>query len=219
MQVFDLYKNHEPKCPLIGWSLLPVAHLKLGWSINVQIQLFESQLYWFVRIGTCRYKWSRVCINSQSVLSDSQEPSFTQHTMTSLSPYILRRLTHGSQAYYPLPAAALAGWLAQWLRDLRAVFEVHWGREWKVMDLCVMTCFTWTLPLSVTPALLRSATQILIVLFQSRQVLTLHPFCLPPLCFLFISCMILYSPCVFLLLSSRLWRCSACIIPDGEAAV
>lgn len=53
-----------------------------------------------------------------------------------------------------------AGSVVEWISDLRPVFEVHWGREWEVMDLCFMTCFTDTLLFSVTPAHLRFAPQI-----------------------------------------------------------
>jgi len=39
--------------------------------------------------------------------------------------------------------------------DLRPVFEVRRGSERELMDLCLATCFTGTLPFSVTPDHLR----------------------------------------------------------------
>lgn len=81
----------------------------------------------------------------------------------------LHRRTHTSHAHYAPHAAMQAGAMVEWIHDLRPVFEVRWGREWEVMDLCVMTCFTGTLPFSVTPAHLWRALHILILFIQSWQ--------------------------------------------------
>lgn len=116
------------------------------------------------------------------------------------------------------------------MHDLRPVFEVHWGREWELMDLCFMTCFTGTLPLWVTLAHLWFILQILILFIQSWQPCIIHPsildlylywfffFCLClDVCLYFSSSASLYvsffslSPLsVSLLFSSWLQRCSPC---------
>ena len=100
------------------------------------------------------------------------------------------RPTHTSHAHYALHAAMQAGGTLEWIPDLRPVFEVHWGREWEVMDLCVMTCFTGTLPFSVTPAHLWCALQILILFIQSWQPRIIPP---PPISTSALSLSILLS--------------------------
>lgn len=72
---------------------------------------------------------------------------YTQHAGTALvDGHIHYTQTHISPAYYTLPAAMQAVSMVEWVHDLRPVFEVRRGREWKVMDLCFMTCFTGTVP-------------------------------------------------------------------------
>lgn len=68
-----------------------------------------------------------------------------------------------------------AGCVVEWMYDSRTIFEVHRGREWELMDLCFMTCFTGTLPLSVTLAHLWFIQQILILFIQSWQPCIIHP--------------------------------------------
>lgn len=66
-------------------------------------------------------------------------------------------------SHYMLGAAMQAGCMLEWMYDSRTIFEVHQGQEWELMDLCFMTCFTGTLPLSVTLAHLWFMQQILIL--------------------------------------------------------
>ena len=77
------------------------------------------------------------------------------------------------------------GCMAEWMYDLRPVFEVHRGRGWELMDLCFMTCFTGTLPSSVTPAHLWFTPRILILFTQSWQPCIIHPS--PPVLLLCLS--------------------------------
>ncbi len=82
---------------------------------------------------------------------------------------------HMLSSHYTLGAAMQAGCMVEWMYDLRPVFEVHRGREWELMDLCFMTCFTGTLPFSVTPAHLWFILQILILFIRSWQPCIIHP--------------------------------------------
>lgn len=50
-------------------------------------------------------------------------------------------------SHYSLSAAMQAYYIVERMHDLRPVFEVHRGREWELMDLCFMICFTGALPL------------------------------------------------------------------------
>lgn len=70
-------------------------------------------------------------------------------------------------SHYTPHAAMQADYMVEWMHDLRPVFEVHRGRGWELMDLCFMTCFTGTLPFSVTLAHLWFMLQILILFIQS----------------------------------------------------
>lgn len=85
-----------------------------------------------------------------------------------------------------------AGCMVEWMYDLRTIFEVHQGQEWELMDLCFMTCFTGTLPLSVTLAHLWFMQQILILFFQSWQPCIIHP-SPPSLSLLFLLFLSLYG--------------------------
>lgn len=133
-----------------------------------------------------------------------------------------------------LCTAMQVGCMVEWMHDLRPVFEVHRGKEWELMDLCFMTCFTGTLPFSVTLALLWFIPQIWILFIQSRQPCIFHPspsmlllclswflfFCL---CLYVVSSLLSRSPSpVYLLHSSwrrkcspfTLWRCHSCLNKD-----
>lgn len=110
-------------------------------------------------------------------------------------------------------ATMQVGCVLEWMHDLKPVFEVRWAREWEVMDLCFMTCFTGTLPFSVTPAHLWPVLQILIAFIQSWQPCIIHPslLCFSLFCYFESSCMYSsLSHCLPLLLSSGLRRCSPC---------
>lgn len=125
---------------------------------------------------------------------------------------LLRRQTHTPHAQFTLYASCCntSGCMVEWMSDLRPVFEVHRGREWELMDLCFMTCFTGTLPSSVTLAHPWFIPQILILFIQSWQPCIIHAslsICLLCLSWLFFFRFRLYVSvysCISICMSSSL---------------
>lgn len=128
-------------------------------------------------------------------------------------------------SHYTLDAAMQASYMVEWMHDFTPVVEVHRGREWELMDLCFMTCFTGTLPFSVTLAHLWFIMQSVILFIQSWQPCIIHPspsvlllclswfsfFCLCLCVSIYVLIHLSRSPSpVSLLLSSWLRRCSPC---------
>lgn len=95
---------------------------------------------------------------------------------------------HILRSHYSLHAAMQAGCMVERIHHLRTIFEVHWGRGWKLTDLCFMTCFTGTLPPPLSlPASSLVYTAIFNPIFQNWQPYIIHILLSPLFFSLFLS--------------------------------